>query len=43
MEKIITERKGIIIQFERNFGHIGLIFFMIKYVYALPCHFAVAE
>ena len=37
------EQKGVIIRCDRNFGHIGLTFSLMKYVYALPCHFIIAK
>ena len=37
------KKKGVTIQCDRNFGHIGLIFSLMKYVYAIPCHFVIAK
>ena len=37
------EKKSVIILCDINFGHIGLIFPLMKYVYALPCHFVITN
>ena len=36
-------KKGVIIRGYRNLENIGLTFSLMKYVYALPCHFVIVK